>query len=139
MVYFFFEVKDWSMELVERQNIYLEILRLAQELKVEFAFPTQTLHIDTFPGKDPSSASDSTENIDLSNWIFANNELMRPRTCDFTKGPDVFRIDTATGKVSNYSLENDNIAAGLPTLESSVCRSRKSFDELVLARLYSIA
>ena len=46
----------------------------------------------------------------LSNWIFANNELMRPRTCDFTKGPDVFRIDTATGKVSNYSLEIDNIA-----------------------------
>src|SRR5690606_6044634 len=51
MLYFFFECPDWSIELVERQNIYLEILRLAQALKINFAFPTQTLHIESSPGQ----------------------------------------------------------------------------------------
>lgn len=51
MVYLFFKVPDWSTELVERQNVMLEIYRLAQSMGVEFAFPTQTLHIETFPEK----------------------------------------------------------------------------------------
>jgi MscS family membrane protein len=49
MLYFFFECPDWSVELVERQNIYLEILRLAQALKINFAFPTQTVHVESTP------------------------------------------------------------------------------------------
>ncbi|MEZ4814908.1 MAG: hypothetical protein R3A80_06845 [Bdellovibrionota bacterium] len=40
------KVPGWSEELVQRQNVYIEIYRLAEELGVEFAFPTQTLHID---------------------------------------------------------------------------------------------
>lgn len=47
MVYMFFKVESWSEELRERHNVLLEILRLAKELDVEFAFPTQTLHLDT--------------------------------------------------------------------------------------------
>ena len=53
MVYVFFKVPDWSTELVERQNLMLEIYRLAQSMGVEFAFPTQTLHVETFPEKKP--------------------------------------------------------------------------------------
>ena len=53
MLYCFLKVPDWSHELVERQNIFLEILRLAEEIGVSFAFPTQTLHVDTFPEKRP--------------------------------------------------------------------------------------
>lgn len=45
MLYFFLKVPSWADELVERQNIYLELMRLAKELKVDFAFPTQTLHV----------------------------------------------------------------------------------------------
>jgi MscS family membrane protein len=52
MLYCFLKVPDWGHELVERQNIYLEILRLAETIGVEFAFPTRTLHIETFPGQD---------------------------------------------------------------------------------------
>jgi MscS family membrane protein len=54
LVYFFLKVETWSAELRERHNIYLELLRLAQELKVQFAFPTQTLHVDSIaePGKE---------------------------------------------------------------------------------------
>jgi MscS family membrane protein len=47
MVYFFFKVPGWSDELRERHNVYLEIMRLAQQLGVVFAFPTQTLHLDS--------------------------------------------------------------------------------------------
>ena len=53
MVYFYLRVDNWSGELLERQNIYLEIYRLAEKLKVSFAFPTQTLHIEGFPDKKP--------------------------------------------------------------------------------------
>lgn len=45
MIYFFLRVPDWSMELKERHKIFAEILRLAQELNVGFAFPTRTLHM----------------------------------------------------------------------------------------------
>ena len=45
LVYFFLKVPNWSEELVERQNVLLEILRLAAELGVEFAFPTETVHL----------------------------------------------------------------------------------------------
>tara|TARA_R110000868_G_scaffold368227_2_gene631237 strand:+ start:8814 stop:10499 length:1686 start_codon:yes stop_codon:yes gene_type:complete len=48
LVYVFFDVPDWSTELQQRHNFLLEILRLAKEVGVEFAFPTQTLHVDSF-------------------------------------------------------------------------------------------
>lgn len=47
LVYVFFSVPDWSTELQQRHNFLLEILRLAKSLVVQFAFPTQTLHIDS--------------------------------------------------------------------------------------------
>ena len=41
----FFETPDYSTELRERHRLFLDILRLAQSLGVEFAFPTQTIHL----------------------------------------------------------------------------------------------
>lgn len=45
MLYFFFEVETWTDELRSRHEVYLDFMRLAEELDVRFAFPTQTLHI----------------------------------------------------------------------------------------------
>lgn len=53
MVYVFVKVNTWSEELRERQNLFLEMLRLAEEIGVEFAFPTQTLYIDSFYRDQP--------------------------------------------------------------------------------------
>lgn len=63
MVYFFFRVPTWSDELRERHNVYLEILRLAKELGVEFALPTRTLHIETaaVPGAPRETAPPKSE------------------------------------------------------------------------------
>lgn len=61
MLYFFLKVPDWSAELIERQNIFLEITRLADKLGVNFAFPTQTVHIDTFQDKSAVGGPGETD------------------------------------------------------------------------------
>ena len=43
ILYVFWELNDYDMELRERHRLLLDILRLAKELEIEFAFPTQTL------------------------------------------------------------------------------------------------
>jgi MscS family membrane protein len=61
MLYYFLKVSDWSQELIAKQNINLEILRLAKELNVDFAFPTQTLHVESMPANDKVEADDSLD------------------------------------------------------------------------------
>ena len=45
LLYVFFEVPDWSEELNERHRLLMDILKVGHEMGVEFAFPTQTLHM----------------------------------------------------------------------------------------------
>lgn len=52
LVYMFFECPDWSIELREKHRFMLDIIRLADRMGVEFAFPTQTLHVAQL---DPSA------------------------------------------------------------------------------------
>jgi MscS family membrane protein len=47
MVYCFMDATTWQVELQIRTALNLEILRLAADLGVSFAFPTRTLHIDS--------------------------------------------------------------------------------------------
>jgi MscS family membrane protein len=49
MFYIFFEVPTWPEELAARHEILIQIVKLANSLRVKFAFPTQTLHMDGFP------------------------------------------------------------------------------------------
>lgn len=45
LVYVFWETPDWATELRERHRFLLDALRLARQLGVEYAFPTQTLYL----------------------------------------------------------------------------------------------
>jgi len=45
LLYCFHETPDWATELRERHRLFLDIIRLATRLGVEFAFPTQTLYV----------------------------------------------------------------------------------------------
>jgi MscS family membrane protein len=45
LLYLFVKTPDWGTELREKHRFFLDILRLAGELEVEFAFPTRTLHM----------------------------------------------------------------------------------------------
>ena len=51
MFYIFFEVPTWREELKARHEVLLEIMKLAKELGINFAFPTQTLHVENLPGQ----------------------------------------------------------------------------------------
>lgn len=45
MIYIFWRTPEWGTELRERHRFLLDCLRLAKRLGVEYAYPTQTLHV----------------------------------------------------------------------------------------------
>ena len=49
LVNFYLQVPNYAAELEEREKILLQIMELASEMGVDFAFPTQTLHVETRP------------------------------------------------------------------------------------------
>ena len=51
LLYCFIDAPDWNAELRTRHVLNLDIMRLAEDLGVEFAFPTQTLHVASMPGQ----------------------------------------------------------------------------------------
>ena len=57
LVYVFWETPDWNMELRERHRFLLDILRLAKQLSVEFAYPTQTLYLKQNEESSPSAGA----------------------------------------------------------------------------------
>ena len=60
LVYCFIDAEDWNAELRTRHVFNLDIMRLTEELGIEFAFPTQTVHIAALPGQPqafPAAAS----------------------------------------------------------------------------------
>ncbi len=61
LFYIFFQVPTWSDELRARHEVILQVIDLADELGVNFAFPTQTLHVENLPGKDSLSPTYSTK------------------------------------------------------------------------------
>lgn len=57
LVYVFWQTPDWNTELRERHRFLLDILRLAKQLDVEFAYPTQTLYLK----QDSESATNNMQ------------------------------------------------------------------------------
>ena len=47
LVYTFIESPDWASELRVRTYLNMELIRLAKALDIRFAFPTQTIHVDS--------------------------------------------------------------------------------------------
>lgn len=47
LVMFFIETDSYATELAEREALLLQLMDLAKDLDVEFAFPTRTIHIET--------------------------------------------------------------------------------------------
>lgn len=66
LVNFFLKVSNWDEELLQKQNIYLEILRLGKELNISFAFPTQTIEVSQLPNvKQSAKTTFSTNDLKL--------------------------------------------------------------------------
>lgn len=43
-------IEDWAQYTAETEQINLEIMRVVEEMNLSFAFPSQSLYIETFPG-----------------------------------------------------------------------------------------
>jgi MscS family membrane protein len=71
LVYLFFEVKDWSQQLQLQHNFLLDVMRLAEEVGVEFAYPTQTLHVDSFHGEKPRRSAEERSDEELVSAVYA--------------------------------------------------------------------
>jgi len=76
LFYIFFAVPTWPEELKGRQEVMLSIVRLAEELGIQFALPAQTLHVETFPEKASMRPHFSGEKADyeqkMNNWFRKN-------------------------------------------------------------------
>lgn len=51
LFYIFFDAADWTEELEARHEVICEVIRLASEIGVRFAFPTNTIFVEEFPGE----------------------------------------------------------------------------------------
>ncbi len=50
MLYFFLDVPDWSAELDLKSRILLDLMGIAEELGLSFAFPSQSVYVESLPG-----------------------------------------------------------------------------------------
>ncbi|MEM7589068.1 MAG: mechanosensitive ion channel family protein [Myxococcota bacterium] len=71
MLYFFMKVPSWSEELRTRHEILLDILRLCQKLDVQFAYPTQTLHVEQMATSEKPAQPSAPPNDQLQNAVQA--------------------------------------------------------------------
>jgi MscS family membrane protein len=63
LVYVFWEAPDWQTELRERHRLMLDIIRVADELGIDFAFPSRTLYLQrgTPPGTPRDAGLDDAD------------------------------------------------------------------------------
>jgi MscS family membrane protein len=62
LVMFYFDVDNYGIELREREAMLLQIIDLAKDVGVEFAFPTRTLLVET------SGPAARAANADMVRW-----------------------------------------------------------------------
>ncbi len=99
LIYVFYETPDWSTELRERERLMLDMMRLANKLGVEFAFPTQTVHlykeehgVPHTPADTPGSMTDRramVEGIRTVHDLVANQpwQTNKPGPVKYKHGP----------------------------------------------------
>ena len=108
LLYVFHETPDWSTELRERERLFLDIVRLADQLGVSFAFPTQTVHLykeEAGVPHEPMAVPDGSVGQKATHeGIRIAQELMRdqpwtkqvPGPVEFAGGPTRLDIDEDT-------------------------------------------
>lgn len=70
MFYIFFEVPTWPDELRARHEVLMAAVKLAEHLGVKFAFPTQTLHVETMPDQHSGNYIDqNTARVKLEEYF----------------------------------------------------------------------
>ncbi len=90
MFYIFFKVDTWSEELQQRHKVFLEVMRLAKDLGVGFAFPTQTMlhELVAQPGAERvvPPAFDEAKLKEIVDGYGPKGKLARPEGPTISKG-----------------------------------------------------
>ena len=71
----FWQTDDYTREQAEKHRLMIDILRLANDMEINFAFPTQTVHL--FRGKKQEDYSTSDLNFE-EGIEFANKVVSKP-------------------------------------------------------------
>ena len=79
LVYVFWETPEWGTELRERHRFLLDILRLAREIGVDFAYPTQTLFM-----KQDDTPEPQHEGLSLAGELDSSRDIARKIVDDST-------------------------------------------------------
>ena len=94
LVYCFIDAPDWNAELRTRHVLNLDIMRLAEDLGIEFAFPTQTLHVASTP-EQPEAARAVAGRVELGEIVegyspngSAGQRVDQPITAGYDNTPD---------------------------------------------------
>lgn len=114
LLYVFFDVPDWNTELRERERLFLDVVRLADQLGVQFAFPTTTVHV--FEGETPTEPvgqppGRTTEVLHVLHGAKTAQKLVekqpwmrrKPPPVDITMGKTDIKLDDA----GNPIVEDD--------------------------------
>lgn len=56
-IYCFTTTTNWGRFLQVKQDFMLAIMRLVEQMELSFAFPTQSIHIESLPGEPPALTS----------------------------------------------------------------------------------
>jgi MscS family membrane protein len=100
MVYFFFECETWTDELEGRHNTYLEFMRLARDLGVSFAFPTQSIHIESAAERSAKALPASPSEAELQAVVESyaqNGDRARPDGIKITESQYVPSVRSDRG------------------------------------------
>lgn len=74
LVNMYFNSLDWNEEQASKHSIHMEILKLAAELGVEFAFPSTTVMIEQFPEKKGLDVQYNTDKKRIQQIIDDTNQ-----------------------------------------------------------------
>jgi MscS family membrane protein len=64
LVYVFWETPDWNTELREKHRFLLDVLRLANRMQVDFAYPTQTVFLKEMQESEPMPKAEESQHTE---------------------------------------------------------------------------
>lgn len=90
LINFFIVTESYDEEVYQRQRVFLQIIKLAKELNVEFAFPTTTLHVASTPEHPDSKVYPDIDTLKATSSRFSTlheDHLFTPRHLDKASNP----------------------------------------------------
>ncbi|MCP4835823.1 MAG: mechanosensitive ion channel family protein [Phycisphaera sp.] len=80
LVYVFWEAPDWQTELRERHRFMIDIMRLAEAVGVDFAYPSQTIYLERGGEKASPKESSLDGMLDARSALRTGREAVRDLT-----------------------------------------------------------